>query len=205
LLKEPDARKAVDLDAIKVALKMSDLGRGLSEESLAGLSQEVEYRTLNKGDFAFQQGEPVRCCCILLGGRVIMKAESTSGAVEAIGEVDEGQNFGGEWMLMAEKGTNKNSLAHQSYIADKPCQLLVILKEHFVKYCMGESSKNLKKKVRRSEERSDSRCNAYCMCYITKHLSARRFVHRRVSSLPTLGSSTSGSPRSSSTLRASAS
>ena len=67
-----------------------------------------------------------------------MKAESTTGLVATIGEVDKGQNFGDEWMLMAENGTNKNSVSHQSYVAVEPCQLLVILKDQFKEH-FGES------------------------------------------------------------------
>lgn len=101
-----------------------------------------------KGDIIFQQGEVVDCCCILLSGRVVMKAESTTGLVATIGEVDKGQNFGDEWMLMAENGTNKNSVSHQSYVAVEPCQLLVILKDQFKEHCIDVASINLRAKGR---------------------------------------------------------
>ncbi|GMH90005.1 hypothetical protein TrVE_jg7067 [Triparma verrucosa] len=148
LLKEPEGRKREDIEEIMETLKATDLCRTLGEEALHNIAENVEYRSVNKGDFIFQQGEPVDCCCILLSGKVVTKAESTQGVVVKIGEVDEGQNFGDEWLLMSVQGTSPMPISHQSYIAQSPCQLLVILQEHFHEYCASVSSDNLRARGR---------------------------------------------------------
>ena len=71
------------------------------------------------GDVIIQQGEPVDCCCILLSGKVVTKAESTGGIVIQIGEVDLGQNFGDEWLLMSVQGTSPFPISHQSYLGER--------------------------------------------------------------------------------------
>ncbi|GMH68661.1 hypothetical protein TL16_g04982 [Triparma laevis f. inornata] len=146
LLKAPEGRKREDVTEIIDTLRATDLCRTLSSEALYNIAENIEYRSVAKGDLIFQQGEPVDCCCILLSGSVVTKAESTQGVVVKIGEVDEGQNFGDEWLLMS--GTSPMPISHQSYIAQSPCQLLVILQEHFHEHCTAVSSENLRARGR---------------------------------------------------------
>ena len=60
---------------------------------------------------------------------------ATRYALSQIGEVELGQNFGDEWLLMSVQGTSPFPISHQSYIAKEPCQLLVILQESFNAHC----------------------------------------------------------------------
>ena len=95
LLKPPEERKREELIQVMDVLGTTDLCRTLDEETLYELAKEVEFRTVTTGDVIIQQGEPVDCCCILLSGRVVTKAESTSELVVQVrrseSQSDEGQ------------------------------------------------------------------------------------------------------------------
>ena len=75
---------------------------GLDPESLRKLCQRCEYRSfLQQGNFVFlQQGERVDCCCLLLTGKLLVKVESTNGTGVHIGDVEENEHFGNEWLLL---------------------------------------------------------------------------------------------------------
>jgi hypothetical protein len=148
LLVVPEERKNKEIRIIMEELVNMELFRGVkNEELLRHVAENIEYRSVLKGDFIFQQGENVECCCILLTGKVQLKAESTNGAVWNIGSLREGENFGDQWVLMSKYGTSRKSISHQSYLAEAPCQLLVmdmdLLEGDVLDICMGKIRKKV--------------------------------------------------------------
>jgi CRP-like cAMP-binding protein len=134
LLVPPEERKTREINVIADALTATDLFLNVEDEGLIRhVAANVEYRSVLKNDFVFQQGEPVDCVCILLSGSIAIKAEATDGVVFNVGEVCENQYFGDQWILMNEHGTSRDSVTHQSYIARAACQLLVV-EEHAAQF-----------------------------------------------------------------------
>ena len=106
-----------------------DLFRGVDRSSdlLYRCAENVEYRSVLKGDIVIQQGEAVDSCCVLMTGKINVKAESTNGAVWGVGTISAGEHFGDQWMIMSERGTGGvDCLSHQSYMCETACQLFVI-------------------------------------------------------------------------------
>jgi len=143
LLTAPDDRKKNQIDEIFDTMKNMELCRDLSEDQQKGICQNVEYRAVPAGITIFQQGEPVDCCVVVLTGAVSVKIENTSGSTQIIGAIREGEHFGDSWLLM---GPQRYKPSHCHYVTTEPCQLLVILEEHFEMYLKTSCFSALKNK-----------------------------------------------------------